>query len=368
MDNDQETSIMKTSPRTWLLALALSLAALLPAARPSVAQFGPSGFRQGGVGSGQFPGGPGGIGSAQFPGSGQFPGGPGGIGRQGGLGLGPGSGMLATGRSVQIAANCTDLFLSGPDAKTAYSVVGDTGLVQLAGGPTLTLGQAVATGVVVIRGPGLGVGSAIMNPNLITLYLTNAASAPIRYDLPPGLLFVPVGQSLGTVPAGLDRLVAQAGSARLLGKAPLQLAVWAARGSTREDVEAIRIEAVLDRDAQTTQQLLDASGIERVFDRERGDYARRYAADAKQLSDAAAFEGTAHLGTGKAVTVDGYRAKDETGLIALHLVKGSGDFYYRARFQPAGKNKLVAHLGQLKTGYPLEANRGEIQVTLKPAG
>lgn len=360
---------MRTMEKVWRWLPAVFLAALLPSAPHALAQIGfpggGSGFGQfpgGGNQFGQFPGGPGGIGSGQFPGGGP------GTGRQGGLALGPGSGLLAAGRSVQIAANCTDLFLSGPAADTLYNVVGDAGLVQLASGPTLTLTQALASGAAVIRGPNGRTDPPNMNPYLITLYLTNLSGAPLRYDVPPGTMFVPRGQGAGTVPAGLDRLVAQARGARLLGKAPLQLAVWAARGSTREDVEQTRLETIADADAKTTQELLDASGIDRAFDRERGAYEKLYTAEAKRLAEAQAFEGTAHLATGKPVTVEGFRAKDGTGVLALHLVKTSGDFFYRARFQPAGKGKLLARLVQIRSGNPLEANRGEIQVTLAPAG
>src|SRR5262249_29882241 len=138
--------------------------------RPGVAPVGP-GLGQP-VGAAQFPGGggfPGGFpgGGGQFPGGGGFPGGfpggggqfpgggPGGLpgrGGQGGVALGPREGVLASGGSIQIAASCTDLFMSAPDHTTRFTASGDAGQVLLADGATLPLGQALQNGVLILRG------------------------------------------------------------------------------------------------------------------------------------------------------------------------------------------------------------------------
>jgi hypothetical protein len=386
---------MRTMSKRWLMAAlgavalatgAQPLLAQIAGGRPGVAPVGPGqvfgqpiGAAQFPGGGGQFPGGFPGGGGGQFPGggigAGQFPGGGGGggiggpgggagRGFQGGFALGPREGVIASGGSVQIAASCTDLFLSTPDHTTRFSTAPDAGQVQLADGTALPLSQALQNGLLVLRGRRPVGEPTAASFYVLALYLSNPGPQPVRFAVRRGALFTPAGQSVGEVPEGMNRLLEVPGASRIVGTAPMACAVWGARGSTRADVEETLMTTLPASDAKRTQELLNAAGIQKIFDREPDAYEKLYDQAADKLKDAEEFAGQAELRVGKTARVEGVRGADGQGVITLRMNRGGGVFHYRATIEKLGARRMVAKLTHLKSSRPLDVHRDGLVINL----
>jgi hypothetical protein len=338
-------------------------------------QFGqyPGGQFGGGQLGGQFGGGIGGIGGGGIGGIGGggiggIGGGIGGIGggfgRQGGFGMSSLQGTMPPGGTVQIAAYCTDLFLGTPDETTRFAAASDAGEVQLASGDVLGLREALEGGFLVLRGRDPMRESGLLSCAL-KLVLTNASPQPVRIAIRSGSLFTPVGQSVGPVPEGMDRLLKVKGAARAAGTATMACAVWAARGSTREDVEETLMTSLTSKDAEQVQQLLDLAQIKQSFDRERGAYEKLYRQTLDKMRDVQEMRGQIAFKVGSVVPIEALKAADGQGVVTLHPKGASYPLRYAATYRSAGPRRLVATLKQPKTGRPLEAFGGELHITLE---
>jgi hypothetical protein len=382
---------VRLSLRSSFFAGALCLLGVLPGAPQKRAyaqfagggqfgggQFGGGQFGGGGgFGGGQF-GGRGGFGGGQFGGGGGFgggfPGGGGGFGgggglggRQGGFG-GGGSGIINPGGAFMVSASCTDLFLKGPDETTRYSAAADAGQVELADGSSGTLQAALNQGLLILRGGNHQMEPSRRNPFLLDLFLVNPGPAAVRVSVKSGAMFTPVGQSAGTVPPEMEKLATVKDAWKQFGRAPFACAVWAARGSTREDVEQALMVSVPAKDIAATQQLLDEAGLPQKFDRDPGSYEKIYQQKAEQLKAMDSVEGSTSFSLGTMATVEGLRNEDGKGVVALHPKKSSQVYRYAATFKDVGRHKLIATLAHLKTGGPVDAHGGEIVIQLPTRG
>jgi len=259
-----------------------------------------------------------------------------------------------------LTAFCTDLMGDPPDGKTRF-VGGGLGQVALADGTRETLTQAIQTGAVAIRGhadsfdPARRMGSIALD-----LYLVNSWAAPLRVSLPAGAQVTPAGQPAQTLPPGADGLFALAEKKGLSFSNTLQFAVWAARGSTAEEVEQTQMVRLSRPEIAKVQSLLDESGIERVFDTNRGLNSVRYDETAERLAAAGQkLSGTAVLGSGGEAVVEGVRAADGKGVVKVCPRRG-GEYYYAARFTDRPEGRVSVKLFHLATGNPVRANRGSL--------
>lgn len=312
---------------------------------------------------------------AQFPGPG-FGSGPGsGVGQGSGFGQGSGSGSsvaqqggtfprggvfsLAPEQTVQLTAFCTELSGDAPDAATRF-VGGSTGRVALADGGTGTLAQAIQAGIVAIRGrdnsfdPVRRVGSLALD-----LYLGNTSERPVTVSIPAGAQVTPTGQPAQPLPPGADRLFSLAARKGLTGSNTLQFAVWAARGSTAEEVEQTQMLQLPRSEIEKVQGLLDASEIHAVFDTNRGIHAVRFDEGVEKLGKAGSeIDGSALLLNGTRASVEAVRGPDGKGFVRVKPERRPGEFYYAARFTDRQEGRISVKLFHLTTGRPVRANRG----------
>src|SRR5262249_18269130 len=143
------------------------------------------------------------------------------------------------------------------------------------------------------------------NPYLLVLILVNPGPAPVRVTVKSGAVYTPKGQAPGTIPPGFDKLGTQPGARQRYGRAPLACAVWAARGSTREDVEQTLMVSLPAKEVATTQRLLDGAGIQQQFDRDAGSYERLYKEQADKLHAEDALRGSTPFTIGTMANVEG---------------------------------------------------------------
>lgn len=326
------------------------------------ALFGQQGFGQQGFGQQGF--GQQGLGQQRF---GQQ-GGPGGRtgGVQGGVFSSSGSTTMASNGVIQLAAFCTDLLSDPPSPSTTFTG-GSTAQVALADGRRFTLAEALDTGALRLRGRNDALSPFRSGGLELKLELVNASGLPARVDLPAGAAVTPAGQAAQPLPAGSERLFALAAQHRLSHSNTLQYAVWAARGSTAEEVEQANMVRLPQDEVSQVQDLLDESGIRRTFDASRGAYAKRYAESVKQLGeDAAPVAGTAGLPNGSRVEVAGVRDASGGGLLTVRPAKG-GEFFYQANFRSRKDGGLDVTLRNLATGRKIHVLRGYLLVRPKAA-
>jgi hypothetical protein len=352
--------------------LAVLLIAGLAAAQPAPAQIfdGGSGFPGGGNSFG-FPGGvrggPGGPGgnSFGFPAGPGFPGGTGvgqGAGRQGGVFSQGGFQQLSAGQTVRLAAFCTDLMADPPDAGTRFTG-GDRTLVALGDREPITLAAALKDGLLALRGRSDSFDPARRDGSLaLDLYLTNQSGAPVRVAVAPATAVTPDGQAAQPLPEGADRLMALANARGLARANTMQFAVWAARGSTVEDVEQTNMIKLPAMEVGRVESLLRDSGLRRQFDRDRGVYAARYAQLAAQLPDAEPVSGATSVPIGGKATAEGLRGADGKGLVKVRVHQSRGEFYYRAEFGEGKDGRTRVRLLHLLTGRPMRANTPELRL------
>jgi len=351
--------------KKWCLSGVYGLAGILLAS-PLMAQFG---FPGQGGGGGGFPGQGGGFqgqgGGLRGGGIGGGIGGSGlgGGGQQGGIGRGGFSSIVPPGGSTLIAANCTDLFLATPTSSDRYTIATDGGQVQLASGEVLPLQQAFEAGVLVLRGaePRRSVLSGTNPFYTIRFALANPGKSPVRVQVPSAARIVPAGQS-GDASEALHRVVAEGVKSRLEGTPALACAVWAARGSTREDVEQTMMGIVPAKEITRTQDLLNRAEVKQVFDRDAGAYEKLFDHAAGRIKDGEEFAGRATLPDRTQVEVEGVRGADGKGVVAVMPVKTDATFFYNATFQ-AKQGKVQITLTHLKSGRQLEVHGGVINVT-----
>jgi len=309
--------------------------------------FGQQGFGQQGRPSGQNP----------------FQGGRSGVngtGVQGGVFSSNSSGVIAPGRTLRLAAFCTDLLSEPPDTNTRFRG-GEKARVTLAEGRTVTLASALDAGIVVMRGRNESLNPFRPGGLALSLELVNTSPMPVRVEVPAGEAVTPLGQADQPLPRNADALFALASEARLSQSNTLQYAVWAARGSTAEEVEQANMTRLPVQEGEQVQELLDASGIQRKFDRERGATAAKFRAAAEKLGDEAEpVAGTASLPSGGTAEVEGVRSADGTGLVTVN--KDGGKYFYRAEFHNRKDGKLDVTLKHLVTGRRIHPFRGYLLV------
>jgi hypothetical protein len=272
-----------------------------------------------------------------------------------------GSTTVASNGVIQLAAFCTDLLSDPPSAATTFTG-GSDARVALADGRRFTLAEALDAGAMRLRGRNDALSPFRSGGLELKLELVNASGMPARLDLPAGAAVTPAGQAAQPLPAGSEKLFAVATQHRLSHTNTLQYAVWAARGSTAEEVEQANMVRLPQDELAQVQELLDESGIRRTFDTSRGAYAKRYAESVKQLAeDATPIAGTAGLPNGSRVQVDGVRAADGAGLLTVRPAKG-GEFFYQANFRNRKDGGLDVTLRNLATGRKIHVLRGYLLV------
>lgn len=282
---------------------------------------------------------------------------------QGGVFSSNSSGVVAPGRTLKLAAFCTDLLSEPPDSTTRFRG-GEKARITLADGRALSLAGALESGLVTMRGRNEALNPFRPGGLALSLELVNTSAVPVRVDIPAGEAVTPVGQAEQPLPPNADRLFAVADEARLTQSNTLQYAVWAARGSTAEEVEQANMTQLPTPETRRVQELLDASGIERKFERERGAYAAKYRAAREKLgAEAEELNGSASLPGGGSVEVAGLRDAEGSGLITVR--REGGEFFYRAEFRNRKDGKVDVTLKHLVTGRRIHPFRGYLLV--KPA-
>jgi hypothetical protein len=321
--------------------------------------FGQQGFGQGfgqQGGGGPFQGGQlqrGGTGMSQFQG-----------GRQGGAFTSGGVFGVGPGQTVQLAAACTDLLAEPPDETTRFTG-GNSGEVMLADGSATTLAGAIQSGVLAVRGRSDSFDPIRRDGSLLLdLYLVNTSRVPVQVAVQPGATVTPSGQSEQALPQA-ERLLALAARKGFSRSNTVQYAVWAARGNTAEEVEQTNMLRLHGEEIAHVQSLLDGSGIERRFDRDRGVYPARYEAAAERLPEERdTVKGTTFLLNGYKAAVEGLRAADGKGVVTVKPLRANGgEFFYGAEFKDRKDGKVEVKLIHLATGRPLRANRGSLLLT-----
>lgn len=281
-------------------------------------------------------------------------------GVQGGVFSSNSSGLVPSGRTLRLAAFCTDLLSEPPDSGTRFRG-GEKARITLGDGRSVTLAAALDSGLVALRGRNEALNPFRPGGLALSLELVNTSPLPVRVDIPAGEAVTPVGQPEQPLPTSSDRLFALAAEERLTQSNTLQYAVWAARGSTAEEVEQANMTRLPELEGNRVQALLDASGIERKFDRERGACAAKYREAATKLgADAERITGTASLPSGGTAEVDGLRSEAGAGLITVR--KEGGEYFYRAEIRPRKDGKLDVTLKHLVTGGRIHPYRGYLLV------
>lgn len=285
-------------------------------------------------------------------------------GQQGGVFPTGGTFSLAPGRTTKLMAFCTDLLSEPPDGTTRFRG-GKGAQVALADGTVLPLDQALSSGQVALNGkedtfdPFRRAGSLALD-----LYLTNTSPLPARVILPTGTAVAPRNGAEQPLPAGSERLFALAKTRFLSRSNTMQFAVWAARGSTAEEVEQTQMVRLSQGEVKRVQDLLDQSGIRQTFDRNRGLYADRYDTGIKSLGEKTEpVEGTAFLATGTKAAIAGVRNADGKGYVTIKPLKKGGEYFYQAEFEDRKDGRVAVKLIHLATGRPARANQGRLLLT-----
>lgn len=354
---------MKIAGVAALVTGVLLLPCPAPAQSPGsdLSQPGSAGRGDGGIGGGNFltqlggsRGGPGG-----FPGGGNSLGG----GRQGGSFPGGGVFGLAPNQTIRVAAFCTDLFSDAPDATTRFTG-GRQATVTLADGTSQGLDAALRKGLVVLRGRDDSFDPVRRDGRLLLdLYLTNQSDEPVRVSIRPGTQVTPNGQAAQPLAAHTDHMFALAARRGLTYGNTMQYAVWAARGSTVEEVEQTNMVQVPRQEVARVQNLLDESGVDQQFDRDRNTFASRYEqAEAALGSEVTGFETNTVLPIGGKAVLSGVRNAEGKGVATVRVLQSRARFYYRAEVKPREDGKLEVKLFHLVTGRPIRANRGTFTV------
>lgn len=313
------------------------------------------GFGQGfGQGVGQ------GFGQGLGQGFGQI----GGTGRQGGTFPGGTNFSLAPGQTSKMLAFCTDLLADPPDGTTRFRG-GKGAQVAFADGTSVSLEQALSSKLVALNGkndtfdPIRRAGSLALD-----LYLTNTSGMPARVVVPAGTAVAPENGKEQPLPAGAERLFALAKTRYLTYSNTMQFAVWAARGSTAEEVEQTQMVRLSSAEIGRVQDLLDQSGIRQTFDRNRGLYGDKYEAGVEALGEKSEpIAGTATLSTGTKAEIAGVRGPDDKGYVTIKPVKKGGEFFYQAEFENRKDGRVSVKLIHLATGRPARASHGRLLLT-----
>jgi hypothetical protein len=285
-------------------------------------------------------------------------------GQQGGVFSMGGATTLASGQTVRVAAFCTDLLSDAPDGKTQFTG-GSSAQVASAEGPAVTLASALGSGSLTLRGRDDSFDPVRRDGSLaLDLYLTNTGPAPVRIGLAPGTSVTPTGQGAQAMPEGSDRLFAVAAQRRLSLSNTMQYAIWAARGSTAEEVEQTNMLKLPGMEISRVQGLLNESGIRQSFDRNRGLYAAKYDEAVEKLGDKAEkLQGSTVVPLGGRSTVELVRA-GEKAYATVKVHQSRGEFFYRAEMKDAANGKLQVKLLHLVTGRPMRgASGGTLTVT-----
>jgi hypothetical protein len=318
-----------------------------------LAQFIDGGFGQGSSG---FPGGNNFQGGNRFQGQG----GPG--GRQGGVFGSAGQQILASAGTIRMAAFCTDLLSDPPDGTTRFTGGGDGTLVALADGRKMGLGQALASNILTLRGHDDSFDPVRRDGSLaLDVFLTNNSGMPVRLSLAAGTAVTPSGQAAQALPQGADRLFEVAAERRLNTTNTMQYAVWAARGSSAEEVEQANMIKLPGMEVGRVQSLLNESGIRKDFDRNRGLAEAKYEEAVEKLGDnVQPVSGVTSVPLGGKATVDGVRTADGKGFVTVKVLQSRARFFYAAQFSAAKEGRTKVKLIHLATGKPIHAMGGEI--------
>lgn len=311
----------------------------------SVAQGPGPGFGPGFPGGGRFPG----AGSGSF--LGQGPG-----GRQGAVFGSSGIQILAANGEVRLAAFCTDLLSEPPDGATRFTG-GDASMVQLADGRTMPLSRALASNLLTLRGHDHSYDPVRRDGSLaLDLFLANRSGMPVRIGIAAGTAVTPGGQAGQPLPEGSGRLFALAEARRLSRSNTLQYAVWAARGSTAEEVEQANLIKLPAMEIGRVQSLLNDAGLRRQFDRNRGAYAARYEEAVAKLGEKGTpVSAAASVPRGGKATVEGVRTGDGKGFVTVRVLQSRARFYYAAQFSEGKDGRTRVKLLHLVTGKPVRA-------------
>jgi hypothetical protein len=270
---------------------------------------------------------------------------------------------LQPGGSVRLAAVCTELLADPPDATTRFDG-GRAGSIEMAG-QRGSLAAGLQAGLVSISGVHLP-GSLPRRANLLlTLEVRNHAQVPVSVAIPAGTEIGPRGQRTAPLPEPARRVFALAERAGIGASNVVQLAVWALRGSTAEDVEHATMSPIGDRDLRQVQLLLDEAGASTRFDRDRGASAGRYAKALATLGESAIdLAGTAVLPRGGRARVVITRDGAGRGVAVLRPAAG-GEYFYGTEEVPARAGGLRVRLLNLTSGRPLRLNGSTSAVTLQ---
>lgn len=271
---------------------------------------------------------------------------------------------LAPGQAYQIALNCIDLFADTPTAQVAFQAPGSEATVLMASGQELSLGDALARGLLQVRGRGPRDPGPREEGPWYDVVVANLSPLPARVQLPAGTVFVPDGQPVPDVQPGVRRLLAAAQARGLVGSATLAEAVWATRGFTREDVAHVAASPLSDAEAGRVQALLTAANLGYVFDPHSVDYARLYQQRRAALGTATPAAGAVRLPDGRKFQAELTADASGHAVVSLTSSNAGRPLYYAGQILARHSDRWTVRLLQLKTGRPLEAVPGPITVTL----
>jgi len=119
---------------------------------------------------------------------------------------------------------------------------------------------------------------------------------------------------------------------------------------------------------EKVQSLLEESGIDRVFDANRGISAVRYEEAAERLAAVGKkVSGTgvllaSGLGNNGQAAIEAVRGSDGKGVVKISPRRG-GEYYYAAEFTDRPEGRVAVKLFHLATGKPVRANRGLVLLT-----
>lgn len=272
---------------------------------------------------------------------------------------------LRPSETVTVAAACTDLMALPPDEKTRFTG-GEGAQVKLADGRLASLPEALELGVLALRGKNDSFNPLSRSGSLLLdLQFTNLTTVAMKVNIPAGTQVIPAGQKPQPLPEGSERLFDAAARKRMAYTNTMQYAVWAARGNTREEVEQANLRLLPAKEVEKVQGLLDASGLERDFDRDGGRYEKRFRGALARLPESAeAVATSAILPTGYRAKIEGKRDGDR-GWLQLSPKEG-GTFYYAAEFEDRKDGKTLVQLKHLVSGNPMRIGRGFLVLENRP--